>query len=57
LEQVEEVNHSATGLSMLKQKLISRSDSEHELFLRRYRTRPSKYQKREPTLFNKPDDS
>jgi len=26
-------------------------------FLRRYRTRTSKYQKREPTSFNKLDDS
>jgi len=27
------------------------------IFLRRYRTRTSKYQKREPTSFNKLDDS
>jgi len=33
------------------QELIRRWDRELELFLRRYRTYTSKYQKREPTSF------
>ena len=40
-----------------RQELIRRWDSERELFLRRYHTRTSEYQKREPTSFNKLDDS
>jgi len=36
----------------LLQELIRRWDSQCELFLRRYRTHTSKYQWREPILFN-----
>jgi len=42
-----------TGSNKIIQEIIKRWDSEREPFLRRYRTRTSKYQKREPTLFSK----